>query len=380
MQGKGILAGVTVLDLTRLLPGPYCSMILADHGARVIAVEDAKYKADGFFAYPLYRNKEHICLDLKSESGLQVFMQLVQKAQVVLEGFRPGVKRRLGVDYESLRQVNAQIIYCSISGYGQFGPYRDRAGHDVNYLAASGVLDLQGEPDRPPSIPGVQIADLTAGLNAALGVVLALYEKQRTGQGQYIDVSMADSCLALMPLVQYLQEKTGQKLQRGQHLLAHRYACYNTYQTLDGRYLALGALESKFWHRLCRHLGLEEYSTLQYDDSRRQEIIQALRGVFKQKDLAHWQQELSELDVCFAPVKSLQEAWQDPQFQKRGMVRDWDLEQGQGKALGIPIIFSHTPGGLRWPAPDFGQDTLAVLRELGYSQQEINSLFDQGLV
>lgn len=375
MSGQGVLRGFTVLDLSRLFPGPYCSMLLADHGARVIAVEDVR--AGDFFVSQVYRNKEHICLDLKSDAGLRVFRQLAARSDVILEGFRPGVARRLGVDYHSVCSINPEVIYCSLTGYGQSGPGSEQAGHDVNYLAASGVLELLGEADRPPSIPGVQFADLVGGLNAALGIILALLEKRRTGQGQYMDISIADCSLALLPLVQHLQEKTGQRLHRGDNLLSHRYACYNIYETSDQRYLALGALEGKFWERLCRHLGLQEYIPLQYSEQRRQEIIQALRRIFRQKDLAKWQQELRDLDICLTPARTLQEALQDPLFQARGMVLQ-DQGQESGKALGVQVKLQATPGGLHSSPPGFGQDTRAVLQELGYTAQEIDDLIQQG--
>ncbi|MGD8258777.1 MAG: CoA transferase, partial [Desulfobacterales bacterium] len=210
MTNQGTLSGITVIDLSRLLPGPYCSMILADHGARVIAIEDRRFLADGLFFNIVNRNKEHMSLNLKTDEGKEIFFRLVQTADVLLEGFRPGVVNRLGVDYDSVRKVNSQIIYCSITGYGQNGPYRDRVGHDVNYLSNAGVLNLIGEPDRPPSIPGVQIADIAGGgMNAAIGILLALFAREKTGKGQYIDISMTDGMVAFLPAVMFFQQLTG---------------------------------------------------------------------------------------------------------------------------------------------------------------------------
>ena len=182
MENKGALKGVTVLDMARLLPGPYCSMILADHGARVIAVEDKRFMADGLFFDIVNRNKEHMSLDLKTPAGREIFFKLIQKVDVFMEGFRPGVVDRLGIDYETVRKVNLNIIYCAITGYGQDGPYRDRVGHDANYLSIAGVLDLIGEARHLPSIPGVQIADIAGGgMNAAIGILLALFAKENYG-------------------------------------------------------------------------------------------------------------------------------------------------------------------------------------------------------
>jgi crotonobetainyl-CoA:carnitine CoA-transferase CaiB-like acyl-CoA transferase len=208
MFKPGALDGITVIDLSRLLPGPYCSMILADHGARVIAIENKRFMADGLFFNTINRNKEHMSLNLKTDDGRHIFSKLIEKADVLLEGFRPGVVDRLGADYESVRKVNPSIIYCSITGYGQDGPFRDRVGHDVNYLSFSGILNLIGEPDRPPSIPGIQIADVAAGgMNAAIGILLALFAREKTGRGQYIDISMTDGMVGFLPVALYFQRR-----------------------------------------------------------------------------------------------------------------------------------------------------------------------------
>ncbi|RPH39595.1 MAG: CoA transferase, partial [Desulfobulbaceae bacterium] len=181
MDVSGALSGVKVLDLSRLLPGPYCSMILADHGAEVVAVEDRRFVEDGMFFRDLYRNKRHISLNLKALEGKEVFYRMAENADIILEGFRPGVVERLGVDYESVRKINPKIIYCSITGYGQTGPLRHRAGHDVNYLSTAGVLDLIGQKESPPTIPGVQIADIAGAMNGVIGILLALFARERSG-------------------------------------------------------------------------------------------------------------------------------------------------------------------------------------------------------
>ncbi|MGD9261584.1 MAG: CaiB/BaiF CoA-transferase family protein, partial [Desulfobacterales bacterium] len=284
MTNQGTLSGITVIDLSRLLPGPYCSMILADHGARVIAIEDRRFLADGLFFNIVNRNKEHMSLNLKTDEGKEIFFRLAQTADVLLEGFRPGVVNRLGVDYDSVRKVNSQIIYCSITGYGQNGPYRDRVGHDVNYLSNAGVLNLIGEPDRPPSIPGVQIADIAGGgMNAAIGILLALFAREKTGKGQYIDISMTDGMVAFLPAVMFFQQLTGQEPRRANDMLSHRYACYNTYETADGEYISIGAVENRFWKKLCEVLEVPQYAELQYDDQHRLKIIDYMRETFKKK-------------------------------------------------------------------------------------------------
>ena len=381
MSNKGALAGITVLDLSRLLPGPCCSMMLADHGARVIAIEDKRFIADDLFITTVNRNKEHMSLNLKTLEGKEIFFRLVERADVLLEGFRPGVVRRLGIDYDTVCKINSKIIYCSITGYGQTGPCRDRAGHDVNFLAHSGVLDLIGEPDRPPSIPGVQIADIAGGgMNAAIGILLALVARERTGKGQYIDISMTDSMVSLLPLTLFLQQRTGEDPKRGEILLSHRYACYNTYETADGRYLSIGAVENRFWKRLCDHLGVPAYASLQYDEKRRLEIVDCLRTTFKQKTLAEWESELADMDICWGPVRNLQEVLQEPLFRQRNMVVDIRDQKGETTTtLGVPVKLSETPGSIRTPPVNFGESTIPILKELGYNENQIKEFADKGV-
>jgi crotonobetainyl-CoA:carnitine CoA-transferase CaiB-like acyl-CoA transferase len=376
MFEPGALSGITVIDLSRLLPGPYCSMILADHGARVIAIESKKFMADGLFFNTINRNKEHISLNLKTTEGKQIFFQLVEKADVVLEGFRPGVVDRLGIDYQCVREVNPKIIYCAITGYGQNGPFRDRVGHDVNYLSYAGVLNLIGESDRPPSIPGIQIADIAGGgMNAAIGILLALFAREKSGKGQYIDISMTDGMVAFLPIALYFQQLSGKDPRRADALLSHRYACYNTYETADGRFLSIGAVENRFWKRLCEHLGVSEYAALQYDDGRRKEILDFMRSTFKSKTLDEWDAELAHLEICWGRVQTFSEMLDDPLFREREMILKLEGKAGDRQsAIGVPVKLSDTPGSVRSAAVDFGESTATILEELGYSKNEIKRL------
>jgi crotonobetainyl-CoA:carnitine CoA-transferase CaiB-like acyl-CoA transferase len=382
MSKTGALSGITVIDLSRLLPGPYCSMILADHGARVIAVEDKRFLADGLFLNLINRNKEHMSLNLKTEKGKEIFFRLIQNTDVLLEGFRPGVVDRLGVGYETIRKVNAKIIYCSITGYGQDGPFRDRVGHDANYLSYAGVLDLIGEADRPPSIPGVQIADIAGGgMNAAIGILMALIARQKTGRGQYIDISMTDGMVGLLPLVLFFNQLNGQEPKRAQGFLSHRYACYNTYETADGRFISIGAVENRFWRQLCDVLGVPEYAKLQYDDQHRKEILDYLRKAFKQKTIDEWDAVLGDLEICWGRVQSLSEVLEDPLFRQRKMVVDIRGNDGKiSKTLGVPVKLSETPGAVRTPPVNFGESTPAILREFGYSAKEIKKFEKEGVI
>ncbi|MBU1343205.1 MAG: CoA transferase [Proteobacteria bacterium] len=372
---KGALNDITVLDFSRLLPGPYCSMILADHGARVISVEDHRYKADGYYITPLYRNKQHITLNLKTNAGKKIFFELAQKADVILEGFRPGVAQKLGVDYDTVLRLNPEIIYCSITGYGQTGGKKDLVGHDVNYLSYSGVLDLMGEQNRCPSIPGVQFADIAAGgMNAALGILLALFHRSQSGRGQFIDISMTDGMVSFLPVPLHFFQKDGGLPKRGASLLSHKYACYNTYETADKKHISVGALEGRFWKKLCYYLGFPEYESEQFNEKRRDQILGHFKEAFKKKTQAQWNRILEKLDACYSPVQDLSDVLQSGFLRKRKMIMDFSDRNGEKiTAIGVPIKLSKTPGSLRTPPVGFGESTTDVLRELGYNENQIQN-------
>jgi len=379
---SGALQGITIIDLSRMLPGPYCSMILADHGARIIAIEDKRFEADDLYLSPVNRNKDHMTLNLKSKEGQSIFFKLMHNADVLMEGFRPGVTKRLGIDYETVKKVNQRIIYCSITGYGQDGPYRDVAGHDVNYLSFAGILDIIGEKDRIPCIPGIQIADLVGGgMNSAIGILLAIVARERTGKGQYIDISMTDGMVGLLPIPLHILQRSNRIPQRSNTFLSHRYACYNVYETADRRYISIGAVENRFWKNLCDVLGVPEYGPLQYDDNHREEILGFFRKAFKKKTLAQWVKELRDKDVCWGKIQSLDEVLNDPLFVARDMVSEIKDEKGKPVTmLGIPVKLSDTPGSIRSTAVGFGGSTRRILTELGYTKEQIEELIEKGVV
>ena len=378
----GSLAGLKVLDLSRMLPGPYCSMILADHGAEVIAIEDRRFGADNLFFSGLYRNKKHLCLNLKEPEGKEIFLRLAETADVVIEGFRPGVAARLGIDYDTLSRTHPELIYCSITGYGQTGPYLHRAGHDVNYLSVAGILDLIGPKDGPPTIPGVQIADIAGGgQQAVTGILLALLARARTGRGQYIDISMTDGLLDLLTLPQELSRRSGSVPGRADNLLSHRYACYNVYQTADHRYLAVGALEHRFWKQLCTLLELPAYEDRQYDESCREELIDVLQETIGRRTAVQWEELLAGHDVCCTVVNRYADIFSHPLFVDRQMVVT--VDDGAGKKqqlLGIPIKLSETPGSIRRPPDRFGGSSEEILAGLGYAAPQVTDLRRRGII
>ena len=371
----GSLQGIRVLDLSRLLPGPYCSMLLADHGAEVISIEDRRFETDNLFFTSLYRNKKHLSLNLKSEEGKAIFFQLAERCDVLIEGFRPGVAARLGVDFETIHRRFPAVVYCSISGYGQGGSWAARAGHDINYLSTSGILDLIGPAAGPPSIPGVQIGDIGGSMNAVIGILLALLARTQSGKGQYVDISMTDSLLGFLSLPHYFYCQSGKLPKRSDELLSHRYGCYNTYETADGSAMAVGALEHRFWKQLCHALGVEEYVDQQFDEHKREEIVTRLSNIFRSRSGREWEQYLQDLDVCCTRVLDFNEVLDHPLFKEREMIVELDQLDGmKQKSLGISVKLTGTPGSIRSGPAHFGEHNGEILSGLGYSEAEIEDL------
>ncbi|MEW6268771.1 MAG: CaiB/BaiF CoA-transferase family protein [Thermodesulfobacteriota bacterium] len=370
-----------MLDLSRQLPGPFCSTMLADLGMDVLAVA-APGDPFGVGIPFLARNKRSLTLNLKSDEGRELLYRLVDGADVLLEGFRPGVTKRLGIDYATLAARNPRLVYCSISGYGQDGPYRDKVGHDVNYLGYGGVLEFIGEQGQPPVIPGVQIADIGGGsLMATIGILTALLVRDQTGRGQAIDIAMLDGVVAWNVYHMLLHQLAGRLPGRGAEQLTGRHACYAVYETRDGRYLTIGAYEGHFWATLCRHLGREEWIPEQWaGDPKREEMLAFFRAAFREKTLAEWMAELGGLDICVGPVSTLDEVYADPQVRHRGMIVEMEGPFGVQRMPASPIRLSDTPPSLRTPPPAFGADTDAVLTELGCDAAEIARLRGAGVV
>lgn len=381
-QPAGPLDGLKVIDLTRMLPGPFGTMLLADLGADVTVIEQPAGPALGPRRknFCVDRNKRSLALNLKDARAREILYQLVAAADIFVEGFRPGVTDRLGIDYPKLKGLNTGLIYCSISGYGQDGPYKLRAGHDINYLATAGMLHLNGRKETGPVIPFSQMADIAGGgMMAAYSILAALYYRQNTGQGQYIDVSMTDGALALNPIafLEYANSGTSPEPQGYRNLGAT--PCYNIYRTKDERYVTIGALEPKFWANLCRLIGREDLIEQQNDTDG--SAIEALSQIFANKTMAEWDQLLDDEEVCYAAVLNLEETCQNPQVVHRQMISETFWPDGTtSKQPGVIPRFSLTPGTLRRPPSRPGDHTYEILKKLGMDKESIAELEKDGVI
>jgi crotonobetainyl-CoA:carnitine CoA-transferase CaiB-like acyl-CoA transferase len=380
------LQGVRILDLTRLLPGPLCTLHLADLGADVIKIEDLG--AGDYVAAPvrelINRNKRGLCLDLKQDEGRETLLRLCESADVLVEGFRPGVMARLGLDAETVRARNSRLVYCSISGYGHTGPLSLQAGHDINYSGYAGVADQVGTLDGQLALSNLPLADLMGGtLTPAMGILAALFDAQRTGQGRWVDVAIADGVLAhaVLPLGEL--NARGSVSPPGQAKLTGGMPCYGLYPTQDGRHLAVGAFEPKFWQLFCRTIGREDLSAQGMPPTAEQarQVRLSLRDTIVAQPLSHWTALLDGVDCCVTPVLHLDEARRLPHFAERGMWVEVDtVSSGRVTQLGSPVRMSEFAFEVRCPAPQAGQHTREVLRQAGWAEDDIDGLMARNIV
>jgi crotonobetainyl-CoA:carnitine CoA-transferase CaiB-like acyl-CoA transferase len=387
------LNGITVLDFSRLLPGPFATQLLCNLGADVIKIEDPGI-GDYMRAVPplvrdvsypflmVNRGKKSLAVDLKTPEGREILHRLVRRADVVVEQFRPGVMARLGADYDSLAMMNPGLVYCSFSGYGQTGPDRDLPGHDINFVAKAGILGVTGQGDGRPVIPGVPIADLASGFNAALAILAALRTRDRTGHGEYIDVAIFDTAVGLMVLGLARFLATGEEPLPGETLLTGTFPFYALYETKDGRWLAVAAVETKFWKRLCELLEAPELAEHQFaDDAMRATVAETLAERFRRKTLEEWEAIFVREGLPVNGVKRVSEVVRDPQVKARGLLPAVEVAR-LGKLQVTAHPARHTDSTVHTPteAPRKGEHTEEILRGLGYPLKRIEALAKKGVV
>ena len=390
--GELPLKGVRALDLSRVLAGPFCSMTLADLGAEVIKIE-IPGRGDDTRAYPPFingvssyflsinRGKKSVTLNLKTEEAREALYRLAERCDILLENFRPGVTERLGVDYETIHRVNPRLVYCSISSFGQTGPYASWPGYDIIVQGMGGLMGITGEPGRPPVRIGVAITDIGAGMWATIAILAALRARDKTGDGQHIDVSMLDGSVAWMTYVAGNYFATGRVPPRMGS--AHpSIVPYQGFEAADGKYILIAAGNDRLWALLCRGMGLEDwiddpkYATADRRVENREELIPALEREFKKRARDEWLERLRALGFPCGPVYTVDEIFSDPQVLHREMMVEMEHpEVGRIKQIGPALKFSETPCVVGTPPPLLGDSTEEVLRSIaGYSDDEIERL------
>ena len=395
----GVLDGIKILELARVPPAEMPGMMLADMGADVLKIETPepdRPSGPDWVRRTIHaftnRNKRSMALNMKSAEGQEIFRKLAATADVIVEGFRPGVMKRLGADYETLARTNPRLVYCSLSGFGQDGPYRDYPAHDMNYLSLAGVLNLIGEPGRKPVIPLNLVADYAgASLHGALGIVLALFARERTGRGQHVDVAYLDTTLSLLaatPNMRYFFSD-GLAPRRGEGFLGGSYPYYAIYETRDGKLLTIGCTEPWLWENFCNAIGRPEFKRfarqpdqfVRAANAEEEGARREIEALIQTRDRDEWYELLVRADVCVGKVYEIDEMVRDPQINHRRMIVDVEHPtQGRVRQVGIAIKLSDTPGSIRSAAPLAGEHTEAVLKDLGLGAGDIARLREKGVI
>ena len=389
----GPLKGMKILDFTTLLPGPYATMMLADLGADVLRVVSGSRPDLADFVPPclpgtnlscatavLGRGKRCMALNLKDPRAVTIVMRLIESFDILIEQFRPGVMAKFGLDYKMLKSVNPSLIYCSLTGYGQTGPLKNRAGHDINYLARSGIMAYSGRKATGPSLTGIQIADIASGSNnVVIGTLAAVVNRQQTGEGQHVDVSMTDGVIAFNALAGTAFLVDGTETRREEGML-NGGSLYDFYETKDGQYLSFGGLEPQFFAAFCETIGRPDLIPGGVVPRDLNGIKEEVRVILKTKTRDEWMVLFGKVDACVEPVLALGEALRDPHVEARGLVVELNLSGGgKVKQLGHPIRYSATPPEYRSVGVPAGVHTREVLRELGYAESEIDEFEKTGL-
>jgi crotonobetainyl-CoA:carnitine CoA-transferase CaiB-like acyl-CoA transferase len=390
MTGAAPLTGIKILDLTKLAPGPHCTMILGDLGADIIRVDepgvptgrraqqagggDARaLRPSSSPANALARNKQSIGLNLKSGPGKEIYLRLAQRADIVVEEFRPGVAKRLGIDYDALRSRNPRLIYCAVTGFGQTGPFKNYVGHDLNYVATAGALSLMGPENGLPAIPWNWLADYAGGgMHAAIGVLAALVARSQSGRGQYVDIAMLDGVMLLLAQALSAHFTSGRVPRRGSTPMDGAAPHYNRYYTKDGKIITIASMEPWFYANLCHALNCDEYLADQNNKEKWPEIHARFTQLFTTRTRDEWFDHLSKSDICVGKMLTLDELEHDPQIKARNMIVEVETPSGEKvKQVGIAMKFSETPGSIRSVAPTTGQHTEAILADLGYTPEDV---------
>ncbi|KJS02344.1 MAG: hypothetical protein VR68_03105 [Peptococcaceae bacterium BRH_c4a] len=378
-----MLEGVRILDLSMNLPGPYCTMLLSDLGADVIKIEEprmgdqARILSQSFFSQ-LNRGKRSVKLNLKNNAGREAFLSLAQNCDVILESFRPGVVKRLGVDYDEVKKVNERIIYCSISGFGQDGPWRDVPAHDLNIISMTGIQYMNGVKGGSPALPPVLIADTSSGTLAALAIVSALWQRTAKNKGQYLDISMYESCFSWQHFNASLH-LAGVEYGAGEGMLSGGVPCYNLYQTADGKNISIGAVEPHFWEAICRLIHKEHLVDMQFAVG--EEALRAkneLRELFLTKTAGQWMEILGPAGLCVAPVLPLMESVEHPQARHRNVLVSAELEGVKLRQINCPIKGRELDQPGAGYGPGLGDHNAEVFREIGMDQVEMEKLKESG--